>query len=60
MEQYVEALYKAALLHRNDDEAIKLSNEYAKQDPEKVIEITSTYSLSNLSRREGLKHIKID
>jgi 3-methyladenine DNA glycosylase AlkD len=34
--------------------------EYAKQDPEKVIEITSTYPLSNLSRREALKHIKIN
>jgi 3-methyladenine DNA glycosylase AlkD len=32
--------------------------EYAKQDPEKVIEITNTYSLSNLSRREALKHFE--
>jgi 3-methyladenine DNA glycosylase AlkD len=31
--------------------------EYAKQNPEKVIEITNTYPLSNLSRREALKHI---
>lgn len=34
--------------------------EYAKQDPEKVIEITNTYPLSNLSRREALKHLKVD
>ncbi|CAM3862130.1 DNA alkylation repair protein [Mesobacillus thioparans] len=34
--------------------------EYARQDPEKVIEITNTYPLSNLSRREALKHIKVD
>lgn len=31
--------------------------EYAKQDPEKVIEITNAYPLSNLSRREALKHV---
>lgn len=31
--------------------------EYAKQNPEKVIEITQTYPLSNLSKREALKHI---
>jgi 3-methyladenine DNA glycosylase AlkD len=34
--------------------------EYAKQNPEKVIEITNTYPLSNLSRREALKHIGKD
>jgi len=52
MENYVEALYVAALKHRN-------VREYAKQDPEKVIEMTNTYPLSNLSRREALKHIKV-
>ncbi|MBT2685002.1 DNA alkylation repair protein [Bacillus sp. ISL-37] len=31
--------------------------EYAKQNPEKVIEITNSLPLSNLSRREALKHI---
>ncbi|GAM15089.1 DNA alkylation repair protein [Mesobacillus selenatarsenatis] len=31
--------------------------EYAKQNPEKVFEITNRLPLSNLSRREALKHI---
>ncbi|WLR54513.1 DNA alkylation repair protein [Mesobacillus subterraneus] len=31
--------------------------EYAKQNPEKVLEITDKLPLSNLSRREALKHI---
>lgn len=31
--------------------------ELAKQNPEKVIEITNKYPLSNLSKREALKHI---
>jgi 3-methyladenine DNA glycosylase AlkD len=34
--------------------------EYAKQNPEEVIEITNTYPLSNLSKREALKHIGKD
>lgn len=31
--------------------------EYAKQDPEKVFEMTNRFPLSNLSKREALKHI---